>query len=335
MNNRQWITRVLKRQAGQAVPYNFTLSPPARAKLERHYSTRNVEETLGMPIRMNAPITIKPLYASPAKFGPLAKDEFGVVWTTNDIDRGAPVGPCLKEPDLRGYTFPNTSAEYRFEALGAWSAANRDNFTIIWVGDLWERATFMRGMEELLLDLSLNEPFVSELLRRLADHVLGTVKILLERFEFDCIALSDDYGTQHGLIMSPECWRRLIRPLAAEIYALAHKHGRATFHHSCGNVRPIVGDLIEIGLDILHPIQPEAMDIFELKRTFGRDITFCGGLGTQELLPYASPERVRDEVRRLKDKMGADGGYILEPGITVQADVPEANLVAMIEEAKK
>ena len=335
MNDREWILSTIERRPTPAVPYNFMFSPRPRAAMEAHYQTKDVDGALRLPIRMSGPSSIKPLYASPAKYGPTLRDEFGVVWTTNEIDRGCPIGPCLKEPDLGGYRFPDLAAPYRFERLAEWTAANREHFTFLWVGDLWERATFMRGMEDLLLDLALNEAFVEKLLRGLADHILGTMQILFERFEFDGIALSDDYGTQHGMIMSPEMWRRLVKPLVAEIYTLARKHGRKTFHHSCGNVRPIVGDLIDIGLDVLHPIQPEAMDILELKREFGRRLTFCGGLGTQELLPHGTPEQVRQEVRRLKEQMGAGGGYILEPGITIQADVPMANLIAMIEEAQK
>jgi len=90
-----------------------------------------------------------------------------------------------------------------------------------------------------------------------------------------------------------------------------------------------------MGLDILHPIQPEAMDVFDLKKKFGNHLTFCGGVRTQDLLPYGTPEQVREEVRNLKRKMGKGGGYILEPGITIQADVPIENMVAMIEEARK
>lgn len=335
MNSRQWILDALNRRPTPAVPYNFSFSPRPKAALEAHFRTTNLEEALRLPIRMAAPFTLKPLYASPAKFGPTAKDEFGVVWTTSEIDRGCPIGPSLREPDLSKFQFPDFAAARRFEHLGAWSAANRENFTVVWVGDLWERATFIRGMEDALLDLALNEAFLRGLLRGLTDYILGTMRILFERFEFDCIALSDDYGTQRGMILSPDDWRRLIKPLVAEIYALAHRHGRKAFHHSCGNIRPIVGDLIDIGLDILHPIQPEAMDLLELKRQFGRHLAFCGGLGTQELLPRGTPQQVRDEVRRLKERMGAGGGYILEPGITIQADVPLANLLAMIEEAQK
>ena len=93
----------------------------------------------------------------------------------------------------------------------------------------------------------------------------------------------------------------------------------------------MVPDWVELGLDILHPIQPEALDILELKRTFGDELTFCGGMGTQRLLVNAAPEGIREEVRRLKREMGRGGDYILEPGITIQADVPLENILVMIE----
>jgi uroporphyrinogen decarboxylase len=107
------------------------------------------------------------------------------------------------------------------------------------------------------------------------------------------------------------------------------------FHHSCGDILPIIGDLVDIGLDILHPVQPEAMDLAVLKREFGPDLTFCGGVSTQDLLINGTPEHVRAEVRRLKREMGKGGGYILEPGITLQADVPVDNMVALIDEARR
>ena len=98
---------------------------------------------------------------------------------------------------------------------------------------------------------------------------------------------------------------------------------------------PIIGDLIDLGLDILHPIQPEAMDILSLKKRFGKDLAFCGGVSTQDLLVSGTPDQVRREVQRLKREMSPDGGYILEPGITLQADVPRANLIALIDEARR
>jgi uroporphyrinogen decarboxylase len=316
------------------VPYNFDFSPPARKLVEAHLGSP-IEDVLNLPIRMTAPRSIKPLYADPAIHGDRAKDEFGVVWTTSEIDRGSPIGPCLSEADLSGYSFPDAAAPYRFEEIGPWSEEHRGNFRVIWVGDMWERATFMRGMEGILFDLALDPLFVEKLLRGIADYVLETMKILFERFDFEAIALSDDYGTQRALLMSPAQWRRFVKPLLTEIYGLARKNSCVTFHHSCGNIWEIIPDMITMGLDVLHPIQPEAMDPVELKSEFGRELTFCGGLRTQDLLPRGTVGEVRDEVKRLKELMGGDGGYILEPGITLQADVPADNLVAMIEEAIK
>ena len=329
-----WIRQTLEHEQPEAVPYNFMLSPPVQAALEKHYGNP-LEEVLGFPLRMTGPASIKPLYAHPAQFGDSAVDEFGVVWSTSDIDRGQPVNQVLPDPDLAAYRFPDPASRHRLEGLAEWCEQSRHGYTIVWVGDLWERATFMRGMESLLLDLSLNPRFVHDLLRQLGDYVLETMAILFDTLEFDGVAVSDDYGTQNGLLMSPDHWRRFVRPVLGEIYGLARTHGRTVLHHSCGHITPIIPDLIDMGLDILHPIQPEAMDIHALKREFGRDLTFCGGLRTQDLLPRGTPDEIRREVRALKQTMGAGGGFILEPGITVQADVPLPNIVAAIEEARQ
>jgi uroporphyrinogen decarboxylase len=137
------------------------------------------------------------------------------------------------------------------------------------------------------------------------------------------------------MLISPAAWRCFVKPRLARIFATAKQAGRIVFLHSCGNVRAVVPDLVELGLDVLHPIQPEALDVVELKREFGGELTFCGGLGTQNLLAHAGPAEVRDEVLRLKQVLGAGGGYILEPGITIQADVPLENMLALIEAARE
>jgi len=335
MRNKDWIKSVLQHADGVPVPYNLPLSPVSQRRLEEYYGTDDLEGFLDLPIRMNAPKSIKPLYASPRDYGSHVKDEFGVVWTTNEIDRGVPVGPCITEPGLTDYTFPGPTKAYRFEHLGDWCRRNSDQYTILWVGDLWERATFMCGMERLLLYTAVEPAFVDALLDGIADYILQTMDVLFDRFEFDCVALSDDYGTQQSLLMSPDAWRRFVKPRLADIFSKAKSAGRMVFLHSCGNVRAVVPDLIELGLDVLHPIQPEAMDVLELKSEFGDRLTFCGGLGTQNLLVNGSAQDVRDEVHRLKREMGRRGGYILEPGITIQADVPLENMVAMIEAASR
>lgn len=329
--NREWIEQTLRHDPAPT-PYNFMFSPPALELAEQHYGAP-IERSIDMPLRMTGPRSIKPLYADPAEYGDTITDEFGVVWSTNAIDRGSPIGPPLTEPSLDDYRFPDPADAWRFEDIGSWCEAEEGHYRIVWVGDLWERATFMRGMENLLTDVILHPLFVEELLDGLAEHILRTMEILFERFEFEGIAVSDDYGTQKAMLMSPDDWRRLIKPKLARIYALAEANERTRFHHSCGHIVPIIPDMIDIGLDILHPIQPEAMDLQSLKQHFGQNVSFCGGIPTQTLLTTGTPAQVRNEVRRLKDVMGRDGGYILEPGITIQADVPLDNMTAMIDEA--
>lgn len=334
LSNNAWIKATVAHRETGAVPYNLMLTPPVIKRLQAHYGVESLPKHLNMPMRMIAPHSPKPLYADPAVFGPTVTDEFGVVWSTNALDRGAPLAYSLPEADLSSYTFPDPTDPSRFTGLAEWCADNREHYACIWVGAIWERATFMRSMEELLLDLVEHRAFVDELLEHLTDNVLRTMEALFALGEFDCCCLSDDYGAQRSLLMSPADWRALIKPRLARMIALANAHGRQTFLHSCGCVEEIVPDLIEIGLDILHPIQPETMDIQMLKREYGRDITFCGGVPTQHLLPDGTPDAVRAEVRRLKQTMGIGGGYILEPGITLQADVPLDNVIALIEEAK-
>ena len=330
-NDKKWIELVINHKE-MPVPYNFPFSPVSLKIAEQKYGSP-IYDAISLPIRMTSPKSIKPLYADPQIFGKTAVDEFGVIWSTNAIDRGAPIGPVLKEPTLSGYRMPEPGMPYRFENIEQWCEQQKSHYRIIWIGDLWERATFMRGMQNILIDIIENPNFVFDLLRGLTDYILGTMEILFERFEFEAVALSDDYGIQKSMLISPELWRKFIKDFVSEIYAYGKKKGKKIFHHSCGNIIPIIPDLIDIGLDILHPIQPEAMDIYYLKEEFGMDLCFCGGIRTQDLLVCGSPAEVRDEVRHLKENMGKNGGYILETGITIQADVPPENLFAMIDEA--
>jgi uroporphyrinogen decarboxylase len=333
MTNKAWIKATVAHRETGAVPYNYSFSPPAAKRLREYYGVESLPDHLNLPFRMIGLNSRKPMYADPDEYGPTVTDEFGVVWATTHIDRGVPLVHPLTEPDLSDFTFPDPRNPARYAGLAEYLAKYKDYYTGVRTGELWERATFLRGMEDLLYDLAENRPFVEELLERQTEYTLQVMEESLALGEFDCFYLSDDYGAQRSLLMSPADWRALIKPRLARLYRFAKVHGRQTYLHSCGCIREIIPDLIEIGLDMLHPIQPEAMDIYRLKREFGRDITFCGGVRTQDLLPLGTPEEVHAEVRQLKRVMGAGGGYVLEPGITLQDDVPLENMVALVEEA--
>jgi uroporphyrinogen decarboxylase len=335
LSDKEWIHNTVSHKEIGRVPYHFDFTPPARKKMEEYYGSDDIENILSLPIRWGGTNTTKPLYADRETYGEKAKDEFGVTWSVSDMDRGAPISPGITKPDLSGYDFPDPDLDYRFEDIDTWCDDNKEHFRLLWIGELWERATFIRSMEELLLDLAVNKKFVYELLEGITDYLIRTMKILMERYDFEAFSLSDDYGTQNALQMSPKDWKKFIKPFLKEIFGLARENKKIMMVHTCGDVSEVIGDMIDIGLDILHPIQPETMDIFKLKAEFGKDLTFQGGLGTQNLLLCATPDQVREEVKILKDKMGKGGGYILEPGITIQGDIPLDNILAMIEEAKK
>ena len=334
MNDREWIEGVLAGDNGPRAPYNFMFTPPVIKLLQEHYRCEDLDEALGLPLRCGGCKSIKPLYADPGEYGDVLFDEFGVGWTTSALDRGSPEVAALKEGTLKGFEWPDPGSAWRYEDLQEWCAQQAGHFRVLWVGDLWERATFMRGMEGILYDVAGNRGFVEELLDGIMRYILATLDVLIERFEFEAVAVSDDYGAQRGMLMSPADWRELVGPRLRQIYGKAKGAGKVVLHHSCGSIEPIIGDMIEMGLDILHPIQPEAMDIFGLKEKFGKDVTFCGGMCTQRVLPDGSVQEVRELTRETIKKMSRGGRYIFEPGITVQADVPLANVVAMIEEAR-
>jgi len=329
---RDLVQAALRHEETERLPYNLMFSPPAERALREHYDVEDLHEHLGISLFLFG-CAGKPLYASPDEFGPTITDEWGVVWATSHIDRGYPVRHPLAEPTLTGYDFPDPLDPKRWAPVHEVNLSGRSDFTLAVVGDLWERAHFVRGLDALLMDLRSAPGFVHELLDRVCEYCLATLE-RMAALRPDGVFISDDYGFQDRLMMSPRDWREFVKPRLGRLLSAAQGHGLATMLHSCGNVSAIVPDLIELGLDILHPIQPEAIDVFALKREFGRDITFCGGISTQHTLPFGTPEDVRCEVIEKAERLGAGGGYILEPGITLQADVPLPNLIALIEAAR-
>jgi uroporphyrinogen decarboxylase len=147
--------------------------------------------------------------------------------------------------------------------------------------------------------------------------------------------VADDVGTQEGLMVSREMFREFFAPRLSRLVDLAHSHGAKLLFHSCGAIRPLVEDIIEIGVDILDPLQAAAkgMEPEALKADFGDRLCLHGGICTQHLLPEGSPEDVRSEVRRRIGILGDGGGYILAPCHVVQTDVPTENVLAMVDEA--
>lgn len=202
-------------------------------------------------------------------------------------------------------------------------------------GSHFEKANAARGIENSLADMAGEPEFARRLLTRIVDKNMTYLEDLLAATEIDGVLLGSDWGTQRGLMMSPTVWDEMIRPGEQREYDLIKAHGRDVWIHSCGNIEALIPTLIEMGVDVLNPIQPEAMDISKLKAEYGDRLTFWGGVSTQQVLPYGTPDEVRCETRRVRDVMSRNGGYILAPSQAIQADVPVENMIALIETAKE
>ena len=196
---------------------------------------------------------------------------------------------------------------------------------------LFERLWPLRGFENVLMDAAGEPAAFGGLVEAVAEHQLRVLERLVQ-LPLDAVFFSDDWGDQRGVILGPERWRRFLKPQLARMYALVRAAGMQVFSHCCGNITAIIPDLIEIGLDCLESVQPEAMDPYALKRQWGGHLTFFGGVGSQRLLPFGTPKEIRIEIRRLCDEMGRGGGYILGLSKAFQPETPTANALAAVEE---
>ncbi|OHB68592.1 MAG: hypothetical protein A2V70_05890 [Planctomycetes bacterium RBG_13_63_9] len=219
--------------------------------------------------------------------------------------------------------------------------ARRTGKVVVFMGDRMNRcaqlkpAMYLRGIDQILLDVALAPETAEYLFGRIAAFYLEYFRRALEAADggIDILMMGDDFGTQKGLFMSPSMWRQFLRPGFKSFVDMAHGYGCKVAHHSCGSIKPIIGDLIECGLDILNPIQPDVrdMDRRELKSSFGDRLCFHGSISIQKTLPFGTPDDVRDEVRERFETLGAGGGFIFCTAHNIQADTPTENVVSLFQ----
>lgn len=201
-------------------------------------------------------------------------------------------------------------------------------------GSHFEKAYSARGIENFLADMGYNKEFA----RNLLDIIIKKNLVMLENIvsipEIDGIILGSDWGSQRNLLMSPDTWREMIAPGEQKEYDLIKQAGKDVWIHSCGDIQQIIPDLIDMGVDVLNPVQPEAMDIYELKRKYGDRITFWGGISTQLILPYGTADEVKAETEKVVSFMSKGGGYIAAPAQSIQDDVPVENVLALLDKLR-
>jgi uroporphyrinogen decarboxylase len=277
------------------------------------------------------------------------RDAWGVTWQKPassyyyDMVQPALAGD-LTISDVRNHTWPDPHDPGYTQGLRERVIAQRASTDCALVLNVSvypvQCSQFIRGFEDWFLDMAANPRLMGVLFDLLTDIMLGTVgDVLAEVGDLvDVVSVSDDVGMQSGTTVSPEMYRRLIKPRQARAFRFIHDHTPALLmYHTCGSVYAILDDLIEIGVDALNPVQTDAANMApdRLKRVFGNRISFWGGINSSRILPWGTPEQVRDEVRRVVCALGPGGGYILNSVHNIQPDVPLENLLAMFEAARE
>jgi uroporphyrinogen decarboxylase len=273
-------------------------------------------------------------------------DHLGVPWKRSPGNYYYEViQPPLAEAgldDIARYPWPDTAHPSRFTGLSQRARAIRDaGFAVVALSGVnpFETACLLRGVEKWLTDLALEPELAHALLRALTDQQKAVAERLLEEAGeyIDVLVTGDDLGSQDAPLISPLMYRDIVKPYHAELLSAIKARTRArVFYHSDGNILPLLDDLVEIGVDLLNPVQVSAAamgDTAALKKRFGNRLSFCGAIDTQSVLPRGTTADVRQEVRRRIQDLAPGGGYILASVHCIQPDVPPQNICAMLEEA--
>lgn len=249
-----------------------------------------------------------------------------------------PLSNAVGKSDIDKHSWPDPYDPARKEGLRSEVKRYYDEGFAVGIsfGGVWERSWYLRGMDRIMIDLVTDTSFAQTLLWKIMELQISMYETILNEIgEFlSIVCFSSDMGTQSSLLISPELWRKHIRPLDEEFVKLFKQQTDAKIaHHTCGAVRPLIADYIEMGIDVLNPVQTTAlgMNPFELKREFGKDICFWGGVDTQKVLPFGSEEDVIKNVYEIVEAFGDNGGYLFATCQNIQDDVPVENIITMFD----
>jgi len=245
-----------------------------------------------------------------------------------------PLAGATSLAELEAYPWPDLTPAYRHAHLEAEVEAwHRAGFYVQGgVGHIYEDAWQITSMPKLLTDFVQAPAQAAYVLDRITEDRLFMARRLAEA-RCDGLGTGDDVGMQDRMMMSPATWRQWFRPRWARVFRAAKEVNPdlQIMYHSDGMIEPIIPDLLEIGLDVLNPVQPECMDPAALKRQYGDRLAFWGTIGTQTTMPFGTPDEVRRVVRERVETVGAGGGLLIAPTHVLEPDVPWANVVALFE----
>nr|MDO8087904.1 uroporphyrinogen decarboxylase family protein [Candidatus Sigynarchaeum springense] len=329
-SKRQIVIDAVNHKETAIIPYELSLTRAAAGRLKKEFKARH------QPFKVDHFIVSTGDGHDVDLKDSRRQDHFGVIWRMDKKGDIGVVDNCLiKAPDLDAYRFPvpdKARIELGCKWLTRWQTRNL--FRVFSIGfSLFERAWTLRGgIQNFLADMVRYPAFCHALLDKICEYNMGVLDIALKHArKLDAVYFGDDWGMQRGTIMGPRHWRTFIKPRLARMYKRVKDAGLFVMQHSCGDINELFPDLIEIGLDIYNTFQPEAYNLEAVKAQYGDKLTFYGGISTQTLLPFGTPDEVRAVVKRTMQVMGKGGGYIVAPTHAITEDIPTVNILAFLD----
>ena len=333
---------LLKRPA--KTPFYFTLCDSLIEEFERRNGKQSYFDFFDMPFRA---ASLEPT-RNPPDYSRYFEDlqpvdeinEWGVGYIRGSQYHFRRMVPPMKAFDDPGqvwsFPLPDILDDYRWEGFAERIAElkSRDYVTMNAPPfiDIFEPSWYLRGFEQLLMDLHLNPPMAEACLERMTEIKCRLARSYAEA-GVDVLIFGDDIGEERNMILSPEIWRKWLKPRLGRTIEAAKQINPEVicYYHSDGNIEPVIPDLIEAGVEILNPIQPECMDPLTIKQRYGKALTLWGTIGTQRLMPFATPREVSNTVKTMIRELGYNGGLVIAPTHILEPEVPWENILALVE----
>lgn len=350
---RERVLQAMQHREPDRVPLDFWATDEVKNRLKKHWSMQTEEELLehiGCDLR----VLKGPTYENRRLADGSILDHWGVrrkLVTYGEGEYRGTYAEVIESPlqdkktvkEIESYQgWPGTDwVEDRLPEIEELDSEVTRKYAVVLFPDRLDRtaqlkpAMYLRGTTEIFLDMAQTPALAEAIFNRIAEYYLEYNRKIFSRFQgkADIFLMGDDFGMQSGLLVSKQMWRKFFKTNFKKFIDLAHKFGFKVMHHTCGSVRELIPEFIECGLDILQSLQPNArgMDLKELKQEFGRDLTFHGSICIQKVLPFGSPAKVREMVRRQMNAGKPGGGFIICTSHNIQNDTPLANIKALIE----
>lgn len=353
MSEKELIKCTIERRCSDFLPrdiYEGWMWPKIQSRLIKFLGAQDFEDMLNklnikirwLTAKYNGPALPDGSYdriASPHSVYSLNSSIWGIVPSLMKehglSSKGHPLSNVQSIYEIENYKWPSPE-NFDYKTLKVNSEKMKNNFLIVGgFSPIFYLISDLFGMEEILLYFMLKEK--QKLIVSVLEKIYNFYSKYYENIYNSCgnlidgIAFGDDFSSQENMLLSPEHWRKLFKPLWKKLFADAKKRGYKVIFHSCGAVSKVIPDLIEIGLDLLYSIQPKATDmsLSFLKKQFGKDISFYGGIDVQELLPFGSESDIKNEVEKNKKIFSESGGLILSTSHVIMEDVPVENICAL------